>query len=80
MNGVSFHLSMTNPMTLGDYIREVSEHFIFDIEKGIPEPEFAALKVGTSSVWPYFTVQGDGLQQPHETWSDGVGEIVLQKK
>jgi hypothetical protein len=43
--------------------------------------EFGALKVGANSVWPYFIVHSDGLlQQPLETWSDGVGEILLQKR
>ncbi len=42
--------------------------------------EFGALKVNGNSTWPYFTIRVEGLLDPTESWSDGVGEILLQRK
>ncbi len=47
-------------------------------ERKTMEAEFRALKVGGTSIWPYFQISSDNrLVDPSETWMDHVGEILL---
>ncbi len=50
----------------------------FDDKKN--EVEMGALKVGTSTDWPYFVVDQLGLKAPQAEWVDSPTEILVQRK
>ena len=44
------------------------------------ELEMGALKVETSTEWPYFVVDQLGLRAPQAEWVDTTREILFQRK
>ncbi len=64
----------------GPYCFESNLEFLSYYDYKREEIEMAALKVGASTDWPYFTIDELGLRAPQEGWVDITREILLQRK